>query len=295
VDTAPEISVVVASFSGPERLRACLLSVLPQAAGQEVIVARGGAPGGVASLKGEFAGVRFIEAEAGASVFRLRTVGVEQARGPVVALLEDHCVASSKWLEAILHAFGDGRAVVGGTVVSGARTLYGWALFCCEYLAFMPPLPSGAAETLSGVNAAYRRDALDAVRPAWAQEFRENEVHDALRARGHALYRESAAQVQSNLDMPLPAAMLHLYGGGRHFASFRHQGATALQRVARTLLAPAVPVVLLGRILRQAAWRGRRDLIRMLLALPFIVVLTVAWSAGEGVGYLAALLGRRAG
>jgi hypothetical protein len=294
VDTVPEISVVIASFGSPERLRACLLSVLAQAAGKEVIVARGAEQCGLAALERDFPGVRFIEAGADASVFRLRAVGVAQARGRVVALLEDHCVVSSGWLDALQHAFAGGRAAVGGTVVAGAQTSYGWALFCCEYLAFMPPLRSGPAETLSGVNAAYRRDALEAVRPAWEQEFRENEVHDALRAQGRALYRESTAQVRTSLDTPLLAAMGHLYGGGRHFAAYRQRGATPLQRVAWTLLAPAVPVVLLGRILLQATASGRRHLVRTLLGLPFIVALVAAWSAGEGVGYLAALLGRRA-
>src|SRR5262249_28073528 len=151
----------------------------------------------------------------------------------------------------------------------------------CEYGIFMPPLADGPASVLSGINVAYDRETLLGCRPVWQEAFYENEVHDALRRRGHRLHRVARAWVRSHLVMGLREAMAHLATGGRRFGSHRRQQAPAAVRGLWALAGPAVPAVLLGRIVRRVAGRRPAWVVTLARGLPYVLCLLAAWSAGE--------------
>lgn len=56
-------------------------------------------------------------------------------------------------------------------------------------------------------------------------------------------------------------------------------------RAALILLSPAIPLVRLAR-LAQKALPSKRDRLRFIAALPYLLALTLAWSRGELYGYL---------
>jgi hypothetical protein len=56
-------------------------------------------------------------------------------------------------------------------------------------------------------------------------------------------------------------------------------------RLFYTIVGPAIPLVLIGRITRKVLFGGR-NIGALLRSFPHFVVLTVAWSFGEFVGYL---------
>lgn len=284
----PDISVIVASFSGEATLVRCLESLADQAGSAEVIVPTTAPAEAVGRLEARFPGVTFLASPAGASVFRLRTLGVARARGRTVVLTEDHCTASPRWLAALSAASQAGHPVVGGPVENGLdRRVYDWALFFCEYAAFLPPQPEGPAAVVSGINVAYHRSALLQCRPAWSEAFHENEVHDALAAAGVRLHRAGQAVVASHLAMSLREAMGHLFGGARHYGGYRKSRASGAARGLLALAAPAVPAVLLWRIVRVVATRRPSRLVTLTLGLPYLACLLAAWTAGEALGYLA--------
>jgi glycosyltransferase involved in cell wall biosynthesis len=283
----PEVSVVVASFSGEAALVRCLSSLFPQAADAEVIVATNAPTEVVARVATHFPAVHFIQGPEDASVFRLRTLGVAQARGNIIALLEDHCTVSPQWLDAFCAACRGGHPIVGGPVENGlCHRIYDWALYLCEYGAFMPPLPEGPAPILSGINVAYSRQALWSCRPTWEDTFHENEVHDALRAAGHRLHLAVGAGVRSHLGMSFTEAMAHLFTGGRHFGRYRRSQSSTARRWLWVAATPSVPFVLIGRIFRAVAARQPKRLGVLLCGLPYVCGLLGAWSLGEAMGYL---------
>lgn len=283
----PDVSVVVASFSGEAVLRHCLESLEPQAAGAEVIVATDVEASGISRLEARYPGFRFVRAPRGTSVFRLRALGIDQASGRLVALTEDHCTAAPGWLDALRASHGEGRAVVGGPVDNGQRArTYDWALYLCEYAAQMPPLRDGPARALSGVNVSYERDLLAACRGVWRAGFYENEVHDALQAWGHRLHRSGSACVASHLSLPLREAAAHLFRGGRRFGQYRRGRSSPAVRALLPVAALALPALLTARALRSVAVRRPRQLGATARALGYMVALNSAWAAGEAVGYL---------
>jgi glycosyltransferase involved in cell wall biosynthesis len=284
----PEVSVVVASFSGEAALARCLESLEPQTAEAEVVVASDADDSAIARLRERFPRFRFLRAARGTTVFRLRAMGLEQASGRIVALTEDHCTVAPGWLHAVRAHHRSGHAVVGGPVENGLPDrAYDSALYLCEYAAHMPPLGDGPAPALSGVNVAYERRLLLGCRDVWAQAFYENEVHDALRAAGQGLQRSGTAVVTSHLSLPLREAAAHLFRGGRRYGRHRRARSSAAARLVLPVAALALPALLTWRVLRAVGARHPERLGITLRGLPYIVALSSAWSAGEALGYVA--------
>jgi glycosyltransferase involved in cell wall biosynthesis len=281
------VSVVVASFSGEAALRRCLESLEPQTAEAEVIVAAEVESAAVVRLQARFPRLVFVRAPRGTSVFRLRAMGLERARGRLVVLTEDHCTAAPGWLDALLALHREGHAVVGGPVENGlTKGPYDWALYLCEYAAHMPPLRDGPVPALSGVNVAYERELLTGCAALWQEAFYENEVHDALRASGHRLQRSGRAAVSTHLSLPFREAAAHLFRGGQRFGRYRHGRSSPAVRAILPVAALAVPALLTWRVVRAVAARRPERLGAMARGLGYVVAFNSAWAAGEALGYL---------
>lgn len=288
----PDMSVVIASFSGAGALVRCLESLEAQwkeAAGRgvavEVIAATDVELAALAGLGERFETVRFVAMEKGTSVFRLRTVGVEKARGAVIAITEDHVTFSPGWLGAIVAAAKE-HPIVGGPIENGLDGLYDWALFACEYVTFMPPQPDGPAGVLSGVNVAYQRELLELTREVWKQTLHENEVHDALVESRYGLFRVGDAVVSSHLIMPLRHGMEHLFTGARHYGRYRKARTVGVKKHLLIGAVILVPGILFWRILKAIMARRPGRLGTIVRGIGYIGCLIAAWTAGEAAGYL---------
>lgn len=281
------MSVVVASFSGEAMLGRCLDSLAAWAARAEVVVATNAPADAVARLTVRFPNVRFFRFATETLGVRLRSLGLMQASGRLIALIEDHCVIGPEWSDSLCTAHRAGSAVVGGPIDNGVdRTTYDWALYLVEYSAYMPPMPAGPIAALLGANIAYDREALFNCHATWQDVFYETEVHDALRAAGHSFFLADGACVSSHLQMTLREAMAHLFTGGRRFGSHRRSRCTPLVRVFWILASPAVPLVMMARIVRRVVARRPRRIGTLLLGFPYLCCLVMAWSLGEASGYL---------
>ena len=285
-ETPPGLCVVIASWSGEAALTRCLESVTPQAGAAEVVVAFRGISDFATLLGDRFPGVRFLRGPADASVFLLRSLGVHEARGQLIAMLEDHSAVCAGWGEAILAAHAEGKLICGGPIENDTESsAYDWALYFVEYGIYMPPLPAGEAPILSGVNIAYDRDTLLSCRAVWESVFYETDVNAALARAGHKLHMLPKACVRSRLRMPFREAMQHLFSGGVHFGEFRKAKLSRLAQWLWLFASPAVPLVLLVRIVRLAAVRQPARVIEIIRGLPYLLLLLAAWSAGEAASY----------
>ena len=102
VPEAPLVSVVIATRERPELLRACLGSLPLEEA--EVLVVDNAPSGDATRRVAEAAGVRYLcEPRPGAALARGR--GLDEARGEIVAFLDDDVVADRDWLRATVGAF----------------------------------------------------------------------------------------------------------------------------------------------------------------------------------------------
>jgi hypothetical protein len=306
---APLLSVVVAIVSDTTTPRAevglligCLQALAEQveAPPMEIIVPVHDRVDGVALLRERFPAVAVIEyadiaLPAGGGREHhdvLRARGIAAARGDLVALLEDHARPDPHWSASVVAAHRDGPAAIGGAIENGIDRPLNWAVYYCDFGRYQNPLPSGTAAFASDANVSYKRAALEAVRPVWADAFREVVVNGALTARGQHLALSPRIVVhQHRSDLAFGPALRERFIWARSYALTRSASLSRPRQLVLALLSPALPVVLIGRMAGTARQRGRH-FGKFLSSVPLIAALLVSWAAGEGAGYLAAAIRR---
>ena len=219
--------------------------------------------------------LKLVTSDAPCGVPQLRHDAVRAARAPWVVITEDHCLFPSGWLAGMLKGTGDVR---GGAVANGRDSYAGWAQYFARYAAFMPPVKDGPAPHLSGNNACYARHLLDSVLTEGG--FWEADLNRKLAERGVRFFMYSGLTIKQRQQR-----------GWFEFASlrFRHGRCYGGQRGGSKplalLRAPLIPAVLIWRILR-AELHQRYAVGWFVVTLPLQVLYILAWSLGEGIGYL---------
>ncbi|MEO8216819.1 MAG: glycosyltransferase [Acidobacteriota bacterium] len=278
-----KLSVVVAAWNGEIALRRCLEALAGQGSDdvEVIVVCNQGLEKNQDLPRNPT--LRFIE-HPGVTVPELRAAGIAAAKGAAVALTEDHCEVAPDWVQSILRSHENGHDVVVGSVENAEDSSpIAWAVYLFDYGAFAPGVKAG--QRISGVNVSFRRAALETLRGAWSEGLIEFEMEDALRSAGMTVFRSAEMRVIHFGRYRTRRVTMKFFRGGRFFGGLRRERSNAGQLLFRIAAQPLVPMVILGRI-------GSRILNRpklvgqYLLTLPWLVVLSVAWSLGEGTGYL---------
>lgn len=170
------LSVVLATIEPWPDLANCLAVLEPQIAaiGGEIIVGDGHGEALDAAKAASSERLSWIRVP-GASVFELRARGVEQARGEIVAMTEDHVVVGENWCAKILEAFAQhpDAAVVSGPVLNGSTDkLMDWANFLHTFGPFYPPVNHEQDDRCPPIaNIAFRRSAIGSgpIRAGWLE------------------------------------------------------------------------------------------------------------------------------
>jgi hypothetical protein len=284
---APILSVVVASVNGWPVLGPTLraLDALPERARMEVIVVD--VVGGETRkrLQAHQPAVVLIEVAERLAIPRLRFLGVERARGDLVAIIEDHGEVSRGWAGALLRAHQGPCGAVGGPMENGRHGLVNWAVFFCEYAAYMGPVPEGDASDLPGNNIAYKRPHLWRHAGVLADGKWESWINDRLRADGVPLRATNEMVVRHIKPFRLGNFLVQRFHFSRSYAGMRRPGQSPAQRLLYGFGSIVLPPLLLTRITRQVV-RKRRHLEKFVLALPLLFVFLAAGALGEMLGYL---------
>ncbi|HTK28149.1 MAG TPA: glycosyltransferase [Vicinamibacterales bacterium] len=288
-ERGPRLSIVVASVTAPPSLADCVRSFTAQAPPGlvEVVVATSADDRAVAALEVSCPGVRVVRAAGRASIPGLRAAGFAEARGDILAMTEDHCVAADDWVRTVIRAHDNGHVVVGGAIENGAtdRTI-DWAVFFCEYGRHMPPIAAGPVPPtdLAGPNVSYRRAVVSHFEDLLAAGTWDPLWHWRLAERGVPLVADPALVVYHCKHFTFGGFMQERYHYSRSFAGRRVAGAPLSKRLLFMLGTPLLPPLVLTRIVRRA-WAKGRHRWTLLRALPAIGLFSLSWAAGEFVGY----------
>ncbi len=284
----PELSVVVVVLTGDENyLSRCLTALTQQtsASRTEILVPCDRNASSLIKLSSNFPGVRFLSIDGDRTYAELRTIGVRESKGRIVALTEDHCIPSPDWCKQILRAHKGSNAAIGGAVnKEGPDSALNWALYLADYLRYMKPIPEGPTHNLTDCNVSYKRASLAAIETTWSDEFHENDVHEALRAGGDSLWLAPQILVYQQRSIDLRAAVCDRYAFGRLFASTRAANFSASQRFFYSMLSLLIPAVQVSRIAGHVL-RKRRCLPEFLRSLPHLLLISTVWATGEFLGY----------
>ncbi len=288
---SPRLSVIVAASNAGALLARCVDALSAQAPPDEVeilIVRDAGRFDDVdrTELDRRTPGLRWVDAPRGATVPRLRGLGIAQARADLIALIEDDCVVADGWCRAAIATAGEYAAVGGGVEPGPYQKALDWAVYFCEYGRFMLPLPSGPDAPLTGNNVVYSRHALADLSDAVRLDFREAFVHGAWQRAGIPTTVSESLVVRNINTWSLRHVTTAPFHHGRAYAAERFGARQAPVRVAVAALALGLPLLKLFRIAVGTLSRGRLAG-RLLVAFPWAMIFVWSWSAGEVLGCLA--------
>lgn len=283
----PRLSIVIVAVSGRHAITDCLRSLSGQCGTDttEVIVIGCTHDGVGTHLKKIVSGAQILELERREPVPRMRRLGWEKAQGDIIAFTEDHCVPDAGWVARIRRAHQVTEGAIGGSIIAhvgGSRL--DWAVYFCEYASYLAPA-AGTARQLPGNNVSYKRKDFIGDTDLWASEVWETLLHRRLQEKGIPLIAEPEIIVYFRNRYRFHEFLRLRFHYGRCFAGRRIAGKAVGRRMLRAASSPLLPAVLLARMAGQA--RRRLGYVRNWgQALPWIFLFTLAWSIGEGVGYL---------
>jgi glycosyltransferase involved in cell wall biosynthesis len=287
---APTLSVLIASNVGPPFIDDCLTSLKEEAKalGAEVIVIACGSTDYAARIQQKFPWVRIIHRSQREGVPVLRRCGVEEAKGDIVAIIEEHCLAGRNWLHRALseHMCGDYGAVGGPVSDNGYKRLRDWVVYFCEYNGSLPPAPSGEVRDLNGANIAYKRQVLMDHMHLLDKGYWEASLHPFLLAKGVRFLSVPDMVVHHRGPFNLGYYLKQRYWFSRAFAGARAKTLPPSRRVAYLVAAPLVPAILLARMTWRV-WQKRCRVGKFFKSLPLLIPALMGFVAGEWVGYLA--------
>ena len=286
MSTPPVVSVVVASIVGPPFIDDCLASVFAQknAPVFEVIVVDCRGPENVARLAQRFPEVHFIPLPQRETVPQLRRIGVEQAQGGIVAVIEEHCVAADNWLATLCSAFTSDYVAVGGPIEFRGGRLRDWITYFIEYNSYLPPWPEGDAYKLADANVGYRRETLNSNLPSLSAGYWEATLHHKLLSEGARFRSVPGLIVYHRGPFDYGYYLRQRYLFSRAFAGARRGTLSAAKRAVYLLAAPAIPFVLLARM-GARVFAKKCHTGKFLLCLPLIIPAMVIYVIGEWMGY----------
>ncbi len=300
----PSLSIIVIAFNGSRCLTSCLDSLDAQVGSEAEVIIVSRCPA-AEELTGKmnlplctrFPGFIWLIAGETANVPQMRGLGMAQARGTIIALLEDDCIVPPAWSTAIVQAHLESAAVaIGGAVEPGNyEHLTDWAVFFAEYGArFLRPLPGNGVSVLPGTNVSYKTWALETVamgqdphenRGAFARRgFYEVFEHSRLQEAGYTLELTDGLVVHNVNSWSFVPALAARYHHGRGYAAMRLKKTSWWNRIpwmAAALLLPALQLFRIGSDIV----KKRRFLRRFLCATPALLLCAACWSIGEFMGY----------
>lgn len=250
---------------------------------------------GVEKLQNRFPHVNFIAVDQLRSVRsgpsrehhdELRGIGIRRSHAPLVALIEDVGVPDPHWAAALVKEHTQSYAAVGGAMENAIDRALNWAVYFGDFGRYQNPVPRGPSAYVSDANVCYKREALDAVADAWPEAYNEARVHGALASRGEVLALSPDVVVcQNRLNLQLGSTLVERYVWGRSFAAMRVAGVPVSKRAIFAMLTPLLPFVLFLRQLKKVL-DSKRNRMAFLRASWLTLMLNVAWSYGEFIGYV---------
>jgi len=289
---APDISVVLIIDRLRDRAGAAVHSVLAQDSDKRIeVILVDCAAGRMDPLPASAdPRVKVVAGSVGLTFGRLRAEAVRVAGAPLVAFLEEHCMARPGWLEALVRAHRHGWKAIGPEIRNGnPQSWVSRALAQAFWRSWLHPAVSGEIDLLPGHNSAYDRELLLTLGSELDDLMQVDLVlQRRLQQMGHRLYLEAEASVEHLNETTLGAAFGSYFHWNRLFGAARaaQPDWPASRRVVWALASPLVPWIRLARWIREVATGHRRRFLMSLGLVPMLLLLHSVAALGHALGLL---------
>ena len=294
LSSRPDITVVVMGFRNEATIVSAVESVLGQRRSAktqvEVVVVTSGGDSSAELVRRAHPDITVIESQRRLMPGGVRNAGMIAARGQVVAFLAADCLAEPNWVEARLAAHRAGNSVVAGAITSAPpERPASWASHLTLYrgrlsgrdagpVSFPDPAAHGSSYTVETLNR------LGAFEP----DIRIGEDTDAARRLGDLgttiWFSPDVRTAHRNPRTTVEMIRDH-HRRGRRVVTASLSTGQPIPPSTPLRAAVGLPIQTVGSVadVVAAVWRngGRYDRIRLILALPWVVLAVTAGLAGR--------------
>ena len=280
------LSVVIATVDPWPQIKECLESLTYQVGDIKIeVMVVDGHGEGLPEDQG-FSGIIRMQ-EIGASVFRLRALGLSKANGEIVAFTEDHCKVAPDWCKQIvdLHTAYPNVAAIGGVVENGATaSLLDWVHFLIAKGPFMKPVRKGESQSVTGQeNVSFKRKFLP-------KSFSKNGIlqmsfNREMMRKGLKLMMSDRPVVWHVQSLGLVGTCTMHFHTGKCIAGFRRHHLSFLMWMLRLCSCMILPAFLTARTFH-TVFTKKRQRLALIMGTPLLLLLTTCHTIGELMGYL---------
>ena len=158
------ISVIIPSYHSQTTIGDCLQSLHSQRTDEkyEILVINSSRDGTSRIVKDSFPLVRFFQLKRKVFAATARNVGIQNARGDVMAFIDADCSASSDWLDRMILWHSKSFRAVGGSIVNKSqKNIFSRAEYPLEIMEFSPRNPRREVKFVSAANCSFSREIFD--------------------------------------------------------------------------------------------------------------------------------------
>ncbi|MEX2548344.1 MAG: hypothetical protein WD830_11245 [Chloroflexota bacterium] len=221
------------------------------------------------------------------SVYELRPMLIEESRGTILALTEDHCRVDPDWAKILmqLHIEHPEALAIGGPVANDATAgSFDRASYLVVQAGCLPPVRPGPTRRLAHANISYKRKAFGAATAIPGLGLLDSFHQTALASQPGATLLDPRPVVWHDQSLGIRGFIRQHFHAGRTWGGFvRAEGGR--RRLFRLAAAPMVPWVRLTFAVAAA----RRSNYRNDICLSFVpmILLLLCQTAGQIVGLTA--------
>lgn len=288
---APLLSVVIAVKGAAENLAAVLerLACARYPEVQFCFACAGAAP----PILPRDSNCEILEGPARALTPELWRDGILRAKAERIALVTTQCIPAPDWIETLLRADLQVYAGVGGAIdLSASCGPAQRAIYLLRFSSYVPHKEKRVVADIAADNAIYRTASIRMHADLLEKGFWEPSFHRRFAEQGLTLlFDPSLLVAYSGREKPLRFAGQR-FSHGREYGSSRANDALFIRRLGWVLASPLIAPLIFARVIARASShpRLRRTLPSAVL---WLMLFTVAWSLGEGRGYVDALISKR--
>jgi len=283
-----KLSVIIPSVNGLPSIGECLTALEKQRGSidAEIIVADSNHDGTAEHICKNFPRVKLLKLNERRGIPELRALGMREATGDILIIIEDHCIAPENWFVEIVKAHDSEYGVVGGAVENGSpERLVDWAVFLCEYSSFMLPIFAGETEFITGNNTSYKRKVIEQLDEKLKRDYWEYFLHEELKSTGVKFLSTPSIVVSHKKEFGFFYFLSQRFHYSRSFAAMRRTKSKVSKQLIQLLFAPLLPAYLTWRIMRNVLHK-KRHYKEFFLSLPLLVIFMFSYALGEFVGQL---------
>jgi GT2 family glycosyltransferase len=286
----PRASVIIPTYRSRRFIAPCLDSLERQTCRDfEVLVLDSGADGTAELIREQYPWVTVIVHTHRQFPGEARNAAVLRATADLLVFLDSDCVAGPDFMDRLLTAHQSGMRVFGAPVRNGnPESFVGWATYFVNSWYCMPAMRTAEPLELPSCALAMDREMFETYGPFPEGTYSEDTVL-SWRMKQSAVPLSIATDLEvyhtneTDLGRFVSKKLFH----GSCFARVRcyYFHFSPMRRAWHALTTPALPLVLFFRMAR-AVQGSTVPRWRFWAAAPLIVLVLIAWSAGEMSGYL---------